>query len=113
MKSNEASPDSKHKSDHIINLTQDYTKKLKNHLKTGKSVPNPDKFMSKCANNSQKKVLREQLNTTTVLAFWGRSEYQKAKTALEKDNFLEKSKQRFLDKIKRAMGPHKPHRSVH
>jgi hypothetical protein len=95
--------DSKVKSGGIPVLVDRYTAGMKEFVRTGKGKPDPQSFMDKCP-KGQKDELQFQLNMTTLLTLYGREQYQQAQKTLKKGNFLEKSRQRFFDKLKKSSG---------
>lgn len=104
MKEEKSLPGSKAKSSSMVILVDQYTRQLKKYLETGKTVPNPQSFMDRYTKKSRKSELRAQLNITTLLALFGYEQHQKALKALKKGNFLEKSRKRFFDKLKKSNG---------
>jgi hypothetical protein len=96
--------DSKAKSSNISVLVDQYTRRLKKYLKTGKGKPDPQSFMNRHAKKTRKHELQIQLTMTTLLTLYGREQSQKAQKALKNGDFLEKSKQKFFDNLKKSSG---------
>ena len=94
--------DSKAKISSMAVLVDQYTKRLKKYLKTGTGKPDPQLLIDRCAKKARKRELQIQLNMTTLLALYGREQSQKAQKALKNEKFLEKSKQKFFDKLKKS-----------
>jgi hypothetical protein len=66
-------------------LVDQYTRRLKKYLKTGKGKPDPNLFMDKYAKKTNRRELQLHLNMTTLLAISGTElnrEAQKNKRSL-------------------------------
>jgi hypothetical protein len=85
-------------------LVNQYTTRLKKYLETGAGMPDPQSFIEIYAKKALKSELQMHLNLNTLLLHYGREQKEKALKALKKGNFLEKSKQRFFDKLKKSSG---------
>lgn len=76
--------DSKAKSGNMAVLVDQYTRRLKKYLKTGKGRPDPNLFMDKYAKKANRRELRLHLNMTTLLAMCGADLRREAQKALKK-----------------------------
>jgi hypothetical protein len=78
---------SKSKSGRIAVLVDQYTRRLKKYLKTGKGKPDPNSFLDKCTKKTDRRELRLHLNMTTLLTIYGAGLHREVQKTFKKRAF--------------------------